>query len=70
LEKTKKLDGIAQSRGQTLAQMALAWVLRHKAVTSALIGASRASQVDDCVGATRNLNFTGEELAQIEKTLA
>ena len=70
LVKTKKLNDLAQSRGQTLAQMALAWVLRHKAVTSALIGASRVSQVDDCVGATRNLNFTGEELAGIEKILA
>ena len=50
--------------------MALAWVLRQKAVTSALIGASRVSQVDDCVGAVRNLNFTGEELALIEKFLA
>jgi L-glyceraldehyde 3-phosphate reductase len=70
LAKTKKLNDLAKSRGQSLAQMALAWVLRHKTVTSALIGASRVSQVDDCVGATKNLNFTGEELAQIEKILA
>jgi L-glyceraldehyde 3-phosphate reductase len=70
LARTKKLNDLAQSRGQTLAQMALAWVLRHKAVTSALIGASRVSQVDDCVGATRNLNFTTEELARIDKILA
>ena len=49
--------------------MALAWALRHKTVTSALIGASRVSQVDDCVGVTRNLNFTGEELARIETIL-
>src|ERR1700690_1510860 len=69
LSKTKKLNEQAQSRGQTLAQMALAWVLRHGAVTSALIGASRVSQVDDCVGATRNLSFTGEELARIETIL-
>ena len=69
LARTKKLNNLAQSRGQTLAQMALAWVLRHKTVTSALIGASRASQVDDCVGVTRNLNFTGEELARIETIL-
>ena len=68
--KAKKLDDLAQSRGQTLAQMALAWVLRHKVVTSALIGASRVSQVDDCVGATKNLNFTSDELAAIEKLLA
>src|SRR5450432_2033834 len=70
LAKTNKLNDLAQSRGQTLAQMALAWVLRHKTVTSALIGASKVSQVDDCVGATRNLNFSSEELAQIEKILA
>ena len=70
LAKTKKLNDLAQSRGQTLAQMALAWVLRHKVVTSALIGASKVQQVDDCVGATKNLNFTGEELAHIEQILA
>ena len=70
LAKTKILNDLAQSRGQTLAQMALAWVLRHPVVTSALIGASRVSQVEDCVGATRNLNFTSEELARIEKILA
>ncbi len=70
LTKTKKLDELAQSRGQTLAQMALAWVLRHKVVTSALIGASKVSQVDDCVGAMKHLNFSAEELARIEKILA
>ncbi len=70
LAKTKKLNDLAQSRSQTLAQLALAWVLRHKTVTSALIGASKVSQVDDCVGATQNLNFTGDELAQIKKILA
>jgi L-glyceraldehyde 3-phosphate reductase len=70
LAKTRKLNDLAQSRGQTLAQMSLAWVLRHKVVTSALIGASRVQQVDDCVGAARNLNFTAEELALIEKILA
>jgi L-glyceraldehyde 3-phosphate reductase len=48
----------------------LAWVLRHKTVASALIGASRVSQVDDCVSATRNLNFTSEELARIDGVLA
>jgi L-glyceraldehyde 3-phosphate reductase len=70
LAKTKKLNDLARSRGQTLAQMALAWVLRQKVVTSALIGASKVSQVDDCVGATRSLNFTAEELALIEAILA
>ena len=70
LAKTRRLNDLAQSRGQTLAQMALAWVLRHPGVTSALIGASRAGQVDDCVGATQNLSFSGEELARIERILA
>ena len=69
LAKTKTLHDLAQSRGQTLAQMALAWVLRHPVVTSALIGASKVQQVDDCVGATRNLNFSEAELAHIEQIL-
>ena len=66
LARTKRLNELAQARGQSLAQMALAWVLRHKTVTSALIGASRVSQVEDCVGAARNLSFTREELTRIE----
>jgi len=70
LAKTKQLNDLALARGQTLAQLALAWVLRHPTVTSALIGASRVSQVEDCVGATRNLKFTSEELARIEQILA
>jgi L-glyceraldehyde 3-phosphate reductase len=70
LAKTRQLNDLALGRGQTLAQLALAWVLRHPTVTSALIGASRVSQVEDCVGATRNLKFTGEELARIEQILA
>ena len=69
LAKTKQLNDLALARGQTLAQLALAWVLRHPTVTSALIGASRVSQVEDCVGATRNLKFTSEELARIEQIL-
>jgi L-glyceraldehyde 3-phosphate reductase len=70
LAKTRKLNDLAAARGQTLAQMALAWVLRHPVVTSALIGASKVSQVDDCVGATNNLKFSAEELAHIEMILA
>jgi L-glyceraldehyde 3-phosphate reductase len=70
LATTQKLNAFAGARGQTLAQLALAWVLRHKTVTSALIGASKVQQVDDCVGAARNLNFTAEELTQIEAILA
>jgi len=70
LAKTRKLNDFAQSRSQTLAQMALAWVLRHKTVTSALIGASKVQQVDDCVGVVKNLNFSAEELALIESILS
>ena len=70
LAKTKKLHDLAQARSQTLAQMALAWVLRHPIVTSALIGASKVSQVDDCVGAVKNLKFSADELTHIEKILA
>ena len=63
----RALDAIAQGRGQTLAQMALAWVLRDGKITSALIGASRPEQVVDCVGAVSNLDFTADELAQIDR---
>ena len=66
MESVRKLDGMAQSRGQTLAQMALAWVLRNGGITSALIGASKPEQVTDCCGAIANLEFSAEELAQID----
>jgi L-glyceraldehyde 3-phosphate reductase len=69
LARTRQLDALARARGQTLAQMALAWVLRHPTVTSALIGASRPAQVDDCVGAVRNLAFSAAELAEIDRIL-
>ena len=62
----KALNGIAEKRGQTLAQMALAWVLRGGRVTTALIGASRPEQVEDCVGALGNLDFSDAELAEID----
>ena len=62
----RRLDEMARARGQTLAQMALAWVLRGGAITSALIGASKPEQVTDCCGAIANLEFSGEELAQID----
>ena len=70
LKRTRALDELAQERKQTLAQMALAWVLRHGAVTSALIGASKVSQIEDGVGAAENLRFSAEELDRIEKLLA
>ena len=63
----RALNGIAEARGQTLAQMAIAWVLREGGITSALIGASRPAQVEDCVGAVKNLDFTAAELAEIDR---
>ncbi|WP_296423328.1 L-glyceraldehyde 3-phosphate reductase [Yoonia sp.] len=62
----RKLDEVAQGRGQTLAQMAIAWVLRDGGITTALIGASKPSQVVDCAGAVGNLAFSTEELALID----
>ncbi len=62
----KALNAIAERRGQTLAQMAIAWVLRDGRVTSALIGASRPEQVTDCIGATKNLAFSADELGEID----
>lgn len=67
LEQVRKLNGIAERRGQSLAQMALAWVLRNGRVTSALIGASRAEQVRENVGALKNLEFSAEEIAEIDR---
>ena len=64
-----QLNDLAKERGQTLAQMALAWVLRHKTVTSALIGASRVEQIDDAVGTLKHLDFSSEELGKIESIL-
>jgi len=66
LSHIKALDNIAQKRGQTLAQMAIAWVLRKGRVTSALIGASKPEQIIDCVGALENLEFSAEELKEID----
>ncbi len=67
VENIRALDAIAQSRGQTLAQMAIAWVLRGGGITTALIGASKPEQVVDCAGAIGNLDFTADELAQIDR---
>jgi len=69
LAKINKLNEIAQSRNQTMAQMAIAWVLRLPQITSALIGASRISQIEDGIGALMNLSFTPEELSKIEEIL-
>jgi len=67
VENLNALNEIARDRGQTLAQMALAWVLRGDRVTTALIGASSPQQVVDCAGAIDNLSFTDIELAELDK---
>lgn len=67
IERIRALNRIAEKRGQTLAQMAIAWVLRGGRVTTALIGASRPEQVEDCVGALAAPDFTREELAEIDQ---
>jgi L-glyceraldehyde 3-phosphate reductase len=66
LQRVRGLNEIAQRRGQTLAQMALAWVLRDPRITSTLIGASNATQIRENVAALKNLSFSAEELAQID----
>lgn len=66
LHNIRGLNEIAMRRGQTLAQMAIAWTLKQGRVTSALIGASKPQQVIDCVGALDNLEFTMDELEQID----
>ena len=70
LDSVRALNAVAGRRGQTLAQMALAWVLRGGGITTALIGASRPEQVIDCAGAVANLDFTPEELAEIDRISA
>jgi L-glyceraldehyde 3-phosphate reductase len=69
LPKVQKLNGLALKRGQSLAQMALAWVLRNPVVTSALIGASSVRQLEDNLASLKNLRFDEGELAQIEAIL-
>jgi L-glyceraldehyde 3-phosphate reductase len=66
LERARGLNSIAQQRGQSLAQLAIAWVLRQPAVTSALVGASSAAQLEDSLQALNRLDITDDELAQIE----
>lgn len=69
IAKVQKLNELAKKRGQTLAQMALAWVLRHEEMTSVLIGASKVSQIEDAVGMLSKLEFSTDELQQIENIL-
>ena len=70
LVKIRALNEIAKQRGQTLAEMAVAWVLRDPRVTSALVGTSKVSQVDDNVAALKNLKFSAQELLMIDAVLA
>jgi L-glyceraldehyde 3-phosphate reductase len=67
LANVRALDRIAHERGQSLAQMAVAWVLRKPAITSVLIGASRWAQIEECLGALAHLQFSDEELARIDR---
>lgn len=69
IDKVKRLNEIAESRGQKMAQMALSWVLRDKRVTSVIIGASKVSQIEDAVGILGKMEFTPEELRTIEEIL-
>jgi len=70
LAKVRRLNEIAQARGQSMAQMAIAWTLRLPVMTSALIGASKIRHIEEAVAALDNLAFSDEELAQIEAILA
>jgi L-glyceraldehyde 3-phosphate reductase len=70
IAKVRRLNDIAQKRGQSLAQMALAWVMRHPMSTSALIGASSVRQIEDCAAAVKNLKFGDGELHAIDTILA
>lgn len=69
VKEVQALNEIAANRGQSLAQMSLAWVLRQKAVTSVLIGASKVTQIEDCIKSVDNLTFTKEELEVIDSIL-
>ncbi|PVY34766.1 aldo/keto reductase [Victivallis vadensis] len=69
LAKIRNLNGVAKSRGQSLAEMAIAWLLNRPGVTSALIGASRPQQIRDVVAGLKNLEFSAEELGKIEMIL-
>jgi L-glyceraldehyde 3-phosphate reductase len=66
-ERLRGLAGIAERRGQSLAQLALAWVLRDPTVASTLVGASSVVQLEENLGALDNLEFTSEELSEIDR---
>jgi L-glyceraldehyde 3-phosphate reductase len=67
LTHVRALNGLAQRRGQSLAQMALAWALRDNRVTTVLVGASSVRQLEDNVGALQRLDFSADELAEIDR---
>jgi L-glyceraldehyde 3-phosphate reductase len=67
IKKIKDLSKIARNRGQTVSQLAIAWILRHKTMTSALIGSRTVKQLDECLDSLKNLKFTKSELKQIDK---
>ncbi len=69
VDKVRQLNALAAGRGQSLAQMAIAWTLRNPVITSSLIGASRVSQIEEAVAALSNKNFSGDELAQIDRIM-
>jgi L-glyceraldehyde 3-phosphate reductase len=69
MEKVKKLNELANSRGQKLSQMALSWVLRHQEVTSALIGASNTIQIEEAVASIEAPNFSEDEISLINSIL-
>lgn len=69
IAKVKALHAVAERRGQTLAQMAVAWVLKHPAMTSVILGASRVQHIEDAVASLENLQFTADELDEIEVIL-
>jgi L-glyceraldehyde 3-phosphate reductase len=69
IEKVKKLNELAQQRSQSLAQMAIAWLLKDKRITTVLIGASSVKQLHDNLDSLKNLSFSADELNAIEKIL-
>jgi L-glyceraldehyde 3-phosphate reductase len=70
IEKVRKLTNIAKVRGQSMSQLALAWILRQKTVASVIVGASKVSQIEDNAGTIKNLELSDEELKEIDKILA
>ncbi len=70
LQKVRALNGVAAGRNQSLAQMAIAWILKDQRITSLILGASRPAQVTDAISCLNNINFSADELDQIDKILA